>query len=114
MCGTGILVPHFQAATNAEKTLTRPLPGEGGNVMSLNDKLTAVKEKFAETAPPEALQIIGGTLRNLGKSGILDKVVREGEKMPPFELADSNDRTVNSAELLSKGPLVVHFYRGVW
>jgi hypothetical protein len=82
--------------------------------MSLNDKLNAVKEEFAKTAPPEALKIIGGAIGGLVGSGIPDKVAREGGTMPPFELADSEGRMVSSAKLLSRGPLVVHFYRGVW
>jgi hypothetical protein len=82
--------------------------------MSLNDKLKAVREEFAKTAPPEALQIIGGAIGGLVESGILDKVAKVGGTMPPFELADSEGRMVSSAELLSRGPLVVHFYRGVW
>ncbi len=88
--------------------------GERGEGMNLNDKLNAVKDEFAKTAPPEALQIIGEAIGDLVKSGILDKVAREGGPMPPFELADSEGRTVRSAELLSRGPLVVQFYRGVW
>jgi hypothetical protein len=82
--------------------------------MSLNDKLNAVKEEFAKTAPPEALMIIGGAIGGLVESGIMDRVAKEGDSMPSFELADSESRTVSSAELLSRGPLVVHFYRGVW
>lgn len=82
--------------------------------MGLNDKLIAVKEEFAKTAPPEALKIIGGAIGGLVEPGILDKVAKEGETMAPFELADSGGRMVNSTELLSRGPLVVHFYRGVW
>ena len=82
--------------------------------MSLNDKLNALKEEFSKTAPPEALQIIGGAIGGLAGTGILDNVVKEGGTLPSFELADSKGRMVSSAELLSRGPLVVHFYRGVW
>jgi hypothetical protein len=82
--------------------------------MSLNDKLNAVKEEFAKTAPPEALKVIGRAIGDLMASGALEKVVKEGDVIPSFELADSEDRMVSSADLLSRGPLVVHFYRGVW
>jgi len=82
--------------------------------VSLDDKLKAVKEGFAKTAPPEALKVIGRAIGGLVESGALDKTAKEGETMPPFELADSEERMVNSGELLSRGPLVVHFYRGVW
>jgi hypothetical protein len=82
--------------------------------MSLNDKLNAVKEEFSRTAPPEALKVIGRAIGDLMQSGALKKAAKEGDGMPPFELADSEDRMVSSADLLSGGPLVVHFYRGVW
>ena len=82
--------------------------------MSLNDKLNAVKEEFAKTAPPEALKVIGRAIGDLMESGALEKVAKEGDAMPPFELTDSEERMVSSADLLSGGPLVVHFYRGVW
>jgi hypothetical protein len=82
--------------------------------MSLNDKLNAVKEEFAKTAPPEALKVIGRAIGDLMAPGALEKVVKEGDVIPSFELADSEDRMVSSADLLSRGPLVVHFYRGVW
>ena len=82
--------------------------------MSLNRKLNAVKEEVGRTAPPEALKTIGEAIGSLLESGVLDKVAREGEPMPPFDLADSGGSTVSSADLLSRGPLVVHFYRGVW
>lgn len=82
--------------------------------MSLNDKLNAVKEEFARTAPTESLKIVGRAVGGLIESGAMDNVVKEGSTMPPFELTDSKDQLVSSADLLSRGPLVVHFYRGVW
>jgi hypothetical protein len=82
--------------------------------MSLNDKLNAVKEEFSRTAPPEALKVIGRAIGDLMQSGALEKAAKEGDGMPPFELADSKGLAVSSADLLSRGPLVVHFYRGVW
>jgi hypothetical protein len=82
--------------------------------MSLDDKLRAVKEGFAETAPPEALKVIGRAIGSLVESGAPGKAAKAGERMPPFELADSEERMVNSGKLLSRGPLVAHFFRGVW
>jgi hypothetical protein len=82
--------------------------------MRLNDKLNALKEEFAGTAPPESLKVIGAAIGNLVESGIMDKVTGEGETMPTFQLADTEGRMVSSAGLLARGPLVVHFYRGVW
>jgi hypothetical protein len=82
--------------------------------MSLNDKLNAVKEEFSRTAPTESLKVIGRAVGGLIESGAMDRVAKEGATMPSFELADSGGKMVRSADLLSGGPLVVHFYRGVW
>ena len=82
--------------------------------MSLNDKLNAVKEEFSKTAPQEALKTIGAAIGNLMESGFMDRAPKVGEAMPLFELADSEDRLMSSADLISSGPMVLHFYRGVW
>jgi len=37
-----------------------------------------------------------------------------GQKAPSFELKDHNGRTVSSADLLARGPLVICFFRGRW
>jgi len=39
---------------------------------------------------------------------------RRGDLAPPFTLDDPEGHPVTSAALLSRGPLVVTFYRGVW
>lgn len=37
-----------------------------------------------------------------------------GDKAPTFDLNDPDIGTVNSPEILRRGPLVVNFYRGLW
>ena len=42
------------------------------------------------------------------------KALNVGAKMPSFSLNDSLGKSVNSADLLKQGHLVVVFYRGAW
>jgi peroxiredoxin len=45
---------------------------------------------------------------------VAPKPLGAGDNAPCFVLPDSNGAVISSAELLSKGTLVVTFYRGVW
>ena len=82
--------------------------------MSLSDKLRGIAEEFAKTAPPEALGIIHGAIQELVESGAAGRALKAGDTMPAFELEESGGGRVSSRERLQNGPLVVHFYRGVW
>jgi len=82
--------------------------------MSLQDKLTAMKESFESKMAPDTLAIMHRATSDLAQSGIMDHVLKVGALAPQFMLPDQEDRLINSAELLAKGPLVINFYRGVW
>ena len=41
-------------------------------------------------------------------------LIKENAKAPEFTLAGIGGKTVSSTELLSRGPLVLSFYRGKW
>jgi len=47
-------------------------------------------------------------------SGILEHVLKVGDKAPDFALPDGNGTIVSFKNLLARGPLIVSFYRGVW
>jgi hypothetical protein len=82
--------------------------------MSLQDKLTAMKERFESKMAPDTLAVMHRATSDLSQSGIMDHILRVGAVAPQFILPDQEDRLINSAELLAKGPLVINFYRGVW
>ena len=82
--------------------------------MSLQDKLTAMKDKFESKLAPGTLAIMHRATSDLARSGIMDQILKVGASAPQFMLPDQEDRLVNSAALLAKGPLVISFYRGVW
>lgn len=62
----------------------------------------------AKLAPPDKL------VEELRSSGMAERTLRAGSKAPGFELPDQNNRPVGSVDLLSKGRLVICFYRGRW
>ncbi len=49
-----------------------------------------------------------------GNSAGAGASLRVGEKVPDFELADSDGRLRRLSELAQSGPVVLVFYRGHW
>lgn len=82
--------------------------------MKLQDRLNEMKAKSQANLPPDARSIMQKSTEALARSGILDKMLKEGAASPQFSLPDHHDRMVSSTELISGGVLVIAFYRGVW
>lgn len=82
--------------------------------MNLPDKLNALKANFERQAPKEALAIMHKATDDLRKSGILDRVLKAGDAMPEFELANAQGNRVRSKNILAKKKMVLSFYRGKW
>ena len=80
----------------------------------LHDRLDRLRASFAERAPEEARTIMSRATSDLRDSGILDGIPKVGDELVPFTLPDTEGNDVSSADLLSKGPLVVTVYRGQW
>src|SRR5476649_3028796 len=47
-------------------------------------------------------------------SGAASRALRAGARAPLFTLADAAGRRVALEDLLSAGPVVLHFFRGAW
>ena len=82
--------------------------------MSLEQKLAATRAASAGRIPPDRQAIMHRATEDLRKSGILDRIVPVGARMPDFELANHDSRRVSSRELLDGGPMVLSFFRGSW
>ena len=82
--------------------------------MNLKQKLEALRNAAETRIPAEARAIMHRATEDLRRSGIVDRVVKVGQKAPTFELLNQRGDRVSSQALLAKGPLVVSFYRGVW
>ena len=82
--------------------------------MGLTEQLEKIRESAAERIPADSLAIMHSATEDLRASGIMDRVLKVGDSMPAFNLENTRGETVNSADLLAKGSLVVSFFRGKW
>ena len=82
--------------------------------MSLLEQIQEMQKGFMEQVSQENLKIMQSATEKLVTSGIVEKRLKEGDKMPVFSLSNAISETVSSNTLLSKGPLVINFYRGSW
>lgn len=82
--------------------------------MKLNEKLQAIKAEFENTAPVEVLSVMNRATEDLRKSGILDRILKVGDRIPDITLPDTKGTPVSLAACLEKGPLVLTFFRGQW
>lgn len=77
-------------------------------------ELDAYAEASKSQVPPKLLEAGRLGTDELKKTGIVEKALKVGQKMPSFILPDASGRPVSSDSLLAKGSLVLVFYRGAW
>lgn len=80
--------------------------------MSLNDELDKIRTlKLADERIRRGYEAV---VRQLGQAEAAERALKVGDTMPSFMLPNAEGRIVLSDELLSKGPVVVNFFRGNW
>lgn len=84
--------------------------------MQLQEKLDQFKRTFYSNpqVTKEVIEIMDRNTNQLRSSGILNRVLQVGRKMPSFSLSNQEGQLVSSDSLLAKGPIVATFFRGVW
>ena len=82
--------------------------------MKLQERLDALKKSFEAKAPKNVLDIMHRATEDLRSSGILERTVKVGDKAPDFSLRNTSGQRVTLTQVLSKGPVVLGFYRGRW
>ena len=82
--------------------------------MSLADKLAAMRKAAEARIPPDRHAIMERATEDLRKSGILDRIVKVGARMPAFDLANHDGTRIRSGDMLARGPMVLSFFRGSW
>ena len=82
--------------------------------MTLADTLRGIREASAKRLPADKAAIMHRATEELRRSGIMDRLVKIGDALPPFALPNAQEQQVRSADLLAKGPLVLTFFRGSW
>lgn len=86
---------------------------------SLQKKLDEFKKSFESGAPPynathEAVETMHRATAELKATGIEERALKVGDRAPSFTLFNQDHVQVDSAGLLSQGPLVGSFFRGHW
>jgi hypothetical protein len=81
---------------------------------TLQDRLDRIKAGFMDKASDEVKTVMANATESIRQSGIMDRIPATGTLLPAFSLPDTTGNPVDSDTLLSKGPLVLTFYRGVW
>ena len=82
--------------------------------MSLAERLTDIRAGGVKNIPKDWQTVMGRSLDELRASGIMEGVIKVGDKLPDFTLNNDDGRAVNSQALLADGPLVVTIFRGHW
>jgi len=83
-------------------------------IMALEDTMRGMREASAKRLPADKAAIMHRATEELRASGIMDRVIKVGEPLPPFALPNAYGHPVRSADLLARGPLVLTFFRGAW
>jgi AhpC/TSA family len=78
--------------------------------MSLKEQLKEFD--VARKRPPEVTAILRRGIEDVRESGAAG--LRIGERAPDFALPNQRGETVRLSERLTRGPVVLSFYRGVW
>ena len=87
---------------------------KGEEKMVLQDKLDRLKADFEAKAPKDVLEIMHRATDDLNNSGIMQQVLKIGDKAPEFDLKNAAENLIRSMDLLSSGPVVLSFFRGRW
>ena len=82
--------------------------------MDLTAQLNDLKQQLGRELPRGILTEIGQFVQGLAQSGIEKTSCQAGDRIPPFSLPNISGKIVSSEEILSRGPMVISFYRGVW
>ena len=81
--------------------------------MSLARRLQAINDSLTRQAP-EAAAAIHGFIDELRASGLADRALKVGDGAPSFALAATDGGVVSLDTLVTRGPVILTFYRGRW
>lgn len=80
----------------------------------LQQQIEAFQREAPPQIPPDSVATLRDTTEDLAKSGIAERSLKVGDKVPDFTLPDAKGGTTKLSDLLKQGPVVISFYRGTW
>lgn len=82
--------------------------------MAQTAQLNAILDGFKDKAPEPVYTTVTESRNNFINSFNANAAIQVGDTLPEFSLSDAVGNQRSSGELLSKGPLLITFYRGEW
>ena len=82
--------------------------------MRLQERLDAMREASKARIPAETRAVMQRGIDELRASGMMDRIAGVGQRAPDFTLASARGQSVRLADLVTRGPAVLSFYRGRW
>ena len=82
--------------------------------MTLKEQLDDLREKARGRIPAEARAVMERAVEDLRRSAAADHALKVGDKIPDFTLPTDDGRMVSLREELTRGPVVLSFFRGRW
>ena len=86
----------------------------GSRHMTLQAKLETIKQGAAARIPAATLARMADATRDLRASGILERVIAPGQRLPAFALPNQAGAQIRSEDLLARGAGVLTVFRGRW
>lgn len=85
-----------------------------GEMTSLREQLSATAKEGRAKRDPAKQVVFDEASAKLKNSGLENHALKAGAIVPDFSLPDQNGKAVTLKDLLSRGPVVISFYRGGW
>lgn len=82
--------------------------------MPLKEAIAAYNAEKLERMPAEILATMAGATQSLKDSGIENRALQAGDKMPDFELPNQHGIARRLSDYLSESVVVLNVYRGGW
>ena len=82
--------------------------------MTLAERLDTIRQGADKRIPPDKRAIMHRATADLRASGIMDRVIKVGNRLLTFALQNAFGQEVRSSDLLANGPLVLTVFRGGW
>ncbi len=81
---------------------------------TLSENIQSFKAQFLGNAPAEVVATMNAATEALLASGIENRALGAGDKLPDFELPNQRGEKKRIYSYLEQGPLVLSIYRGGW
>ena len=81
---------------------------------TLSEQLESYRAGWRARVPTDRQAVMDGHVAHLAASGIAKTAKQVGDRAPAIQLADQHGAEFDVASLLTKGAVVVTFYRGGW